>query len=259
MAADVIRIQVQEACHARNVGDGVRIFVGPVSLEIRAGEFVAIVAPPASGKTSLLRMIAGTLPVTSGEIRITGARIRPPEGDCGLVLQHPALLGWRTVMQNILLQAQLRGLDLVESQSHARRMLAWLGLSEYEEGWPEDLPPGFAPLVSVCRALVHRPSLLLLDEPFRLLDPLVQERILDGFQRLWLETKTTTVLCTGNIQEGVLLADRVAVMSRHPGKILQEFPIDLPRPRRMDRTMSPRIAEFCSRIRTLFQAQGVLP
>ena len=259
MAAEVIRIQIQEACHARAVGGRIQTVLGPLSLDIRAGEFLAIVAPPASGKTSLLRMIAGNLPVTSGEIRITGARVGPPERDCGLVLQQPALLGWRTVMQNILLQAQLRRLDLAESRNRARRLLAWFALSEYEDSRPDDLPPGAAQLISVCRALVHRPALLLLDEPFRMLDPLVLERILDGFQHLWLETKTTAVLCTGNIQEAVLLSDRVAVMSQRPGIILQEFPINLPRPRRMDRTMSPQIAEYCSRIRTLFQAQGVLP
>ena len=259
MTAEVIRVQIQQACHTRAVGGKTQTIVGPVSLDIRAGEFLAIVAPPSSGKTSLLRMIAGTLPVTSGEIRITGTRILPPERDCGMVLQQPALLGWRTVMQNILLQAQLRGLDLAESRNRARRLLAWFGLSEYEESRPDDLPPGTAQLVSLCRALIHCPSLLILDEPFRMLDPLVLERILDGFQHLWLETKTTAVLCTGNIQEAVLLSDRVAVMSQRPGRILQEFAIDLPRPRRMDRTTAPRIAEFCSSIRTLFQAQGVLP
>jgi len=259
MTAEILRIQIQQACHARAVGARLRTVVGPVSLDIRAEEFLAIVAPPASGKTSLLRMIAGTLPVTSGEIRITGARVRPPERDFGLVLQHPALLGWRTVMQNILLQAQLRGLDLAESRNRARRLLAWFGLSECENCRPDDLPAGAAQLVSLCRALVHRPALLLLDEPFRLLDPLVLERILDGFQHLWQEMKPTAVLCTGNMQEAVVLADRVAVMSQGPGRILQEFPIDLPRPRRMDRTIAPRIAEYCGRIRTLFQAQGILP
>jgi len=121
------------------------------------------------------------------------------------------------------------------------------------------LPLGMAQLVSVCRALVHRPALLLLDEPFRMLDTLALEQILDAFQRLWLETKTTALLCTGNIQEAVLLSDRIAVMSQGPGRILQEYLIDLPRPRRMDRATTPLIAEYCSRIRTLFRAQGVLP
>lgn len=257
--AAALRIQVQNACHVRMAGRETQTVVGPISMEIRGGEFLSIVAPPASGKTSLLRMIAGTLPVTGGEIRIMGARIQPPERDFGLVLQKPALLGWRTVMQNILLQAELRGLNLAESRNRARRLLAWFDLSKFEESRPHELPPGTAQLVSVCRALVHCPALLLLDEPFRMLNTLALEQILDAFQRLWLETKTTALLCTGNIQEAVLLSDRIAVMSQGPGRILQEYSIDLPRPRRMDRATTPLIAEYCSRIRTLFRAQGVLP
>ena len=259
MPTAALRIQIQDAYHTRVAGRETQTVVGPVSLDISGGEFLSIIAPPASGKTSLLKMIAGILPVTGGEIRIEGARIQPPERDFGLVLQQPALLGWRTVMQNILLQAELRGLDLVGSRNRARRLLAWFGLSRFEESRPDELPPGAAQLISVCRALVHCPALLLMDEPFRMLDTMALEQILDGFQRLWLETGTTALLCTGNIHEAVLLSDRVAVMSQRPGRILQVFSIDLPRPRRMDRATTPQIAEYCSRIRTLFRAQGVLP
>jgi NitT/TauT family transport system ATP-binding protein len=107
--------------------------------------------------------------------------------------------------------------------------------------------------------LIHNPSLLLLDEPFRMLDPLALEQILDGFQRLWAETETTALLCTCNMLEAVLLSDRVAVLSPRPGRILQDYAIELPRPRRLDKAMTPQIAEYCNRIRILFRAQGVLP
>jgi NitT/TauT family transport system ATP-binding protein len=259
MTTPTLQIQIDNAHHTRIVERETRTLVGPVSLEIKAGEFLSIVGPVGCGKTILLKMIAGILPVSGGAIRIVGAKLEPPSRDFGLVLQEPALLPWRTSMQNILLQAEMRSLNLEQSRNRARRLLAWFGLSRFEESKPHELLPGTSQAISICRALVHGPSLLLLDEPFRTLDPLSLEPMLDAFQRLWAETGTTALLFTRNLHEAVLLSDRVAVMSPRPGRISGIIPVDLPRPRRLDRAMTPQIAEYGSRIRTLFRAQGVLP
>jgi NitT/TauT family transport system ATP-binding protein len=259
MSTPTLRIQVDNAHYIRAIGGESQIVVGPVSFDIKSGEFLSIIGPASCGKTSLLKMIAGILQATGGEIRISGAKLNPPCRDFGLVPHEPALLPWRTCMQNILLHAEMRRTDMDLSRNRARRLLAWFGLSRFEERKPHELPPGAAQAISICRALVHEPSLLLMDEPLRSLNPLELEQMLDGFQRLWTESGTTAMLCTCNMQEAVLLSDRIAVMSPRPGRILEIISIDLPRPRRLDKTMTPQIADYCSRIRTVFRAQGILP
>jgi NitT/TauT family transport system ATP-binding protein len=162
-------------------------------------------------------------------------------------------------MENVLLPAEMLNLNMEESKNRARRLLAWFGLSRFEGRHGNTLPASMANAVSVCRALVHNPSLLLMDEPFRILDALVHEQTLDGFQRLWAENKTTAILCTCNLHEAVLLSDRVVVLSSGPGRILEIVRVDLPRPRRLDKAMTPRIADYCNRIRMVLRAQGTVP
>ncbi len=258
-ASAKFEFRLENLSHLRRVGRTSDVVVGPVSLELKGGEFLSVIGPAACGKTALVKMIAGILQISEGKVCISGAEIHPPCRDFGLVLKRPALLPWRTSMRNILLQAEMCGPDPGESRDRARRLLAWFGLSKFEHSLPHELPRGGAEAVAICRALVHNPALLVMDEPFGSLDPLAIELILDAFQRLRVESGTTTLLCTGNLQEAVLLGDRVAVMSPQPGRILQTFSVDLPRPRRMDKSMTPRIAEYCNRIRTSFRALGILP
>jgi NitT/TauT family transport system ATP-binding protein len=259
MASAKFEFRIENLSHLRKAGSTTEVVVGPVSLELKRGEFLSVIGPAACGKTALVKMIAGILEMSEGKVCISGAEIHPPCRDFGLVLKRPALLPWRTSMRNILLQTELCGLDSRESRDRARRLLAWFGLSKFEHCLPHELPRGAAEAVAICRALVHNPALLLMDEPFGSLDPLASELVLDAFQRLRVESGTTTLLCTGNMQEAVLLGDRVAVMSPQPGRIMQTFSIDLPRPRRMDKSMTPQIAEYCNRIRTSFRALGILP
>ncbi len=259
MPTPSFQVQIEDAQYAKGLGSESRALVGPIRLDIKGGEFLSILGPSASGKTTLLKMIAGILQPTSGKVLTCGVKTQSPGCDFGLVFADPALLPWRSSMQNILLQAEMRGLGLQESRNRAQRLLAWLGLSRYEECRPHELPPGTAGAVSLCRALIHNPSLLLMDDPFRTLDPLALEQRLDGFQRLWAETGNTAALFTGNMHEAILLADRVAVLSPRPGRILECIAIDLPRPRRFDKATTPVIAEYAQRIRAIFRAQGVLP
>jgi NitT/TauT family transport system ATP-binding protein len=252
-------VQLASAHHDRTLPAGVQHTVGPLSLDIQEGEFLSVIGPAGCGKTTLLKMIAGLLPLSGGTLSVAGAERKPPGCKFGLALHEPALLPWRTSLQNVLIQAEFQDLDPAESGHRARRLLAWFGLSDYENRRPHELPPGTSCAVSICRALVHNPSLLLLDDPFRSLDSLSLERMLDGFQRLWAEAGCTAFLCTCNMLEAILLSDRVAVMSNAPGRILDCLAIDLPRPRRLDKATAPQIAEYRSRIRMLFRAHGILP
>jgi len=254
-----LALSLQDAHRSCWVGNESRTVVGPISLEVGSGEFVSILGPSASGKSTLLRMIAGLVPITNGRILIGGTTIEETRRAIGLVLQRPALLPWRTTMENVLLPAEMLNLNREESRNRARRLLAWFGLSRFEGCLADTLPAGMANAVSVCRALVHNPSLLLMDEPFLILDALVHEQILDGFQRLWAENKTTAVLCTRNLFEAVLLSDRVIVLSPGPGRILEIVSVDLPRPRRLDKAMTPQITDHCNRIRMILRAQGSVP
>jgi NitT/TauT family transport system ATP-binding protein len=251
-------VQIRDLCHFRQDAPKPEPVLGPISITVASGEFVSLLGPVSCGKTSLLKLIAGILPVVRGEITVSDACL-PGQCGIGLVPERPALLPWRTSMDNILLQAEIDGLDMEESRRRARRLLAWFGLSSLEERRPHDLPPGAAPAVAICRAMAQNPALLLLDDPFRQLAPLMLETMLDGFQRLWMESCTTAILCTGNIQEAVLLSDRIAVLTASPGRILEVLAIDLPRPRRLDKAMTPQIVEYSNRIRTLFRSQGILP
>ena len=236
-----------------------RNILGCASLEIGEGEFFSFVGPSRCGKTRLLRMLAGLLPAAPGEILISGKRVTGPQTETGFIFSNPALLEWRTALSNVLLQAEVRGLRRTAHEARARRLLAAFGLSGSEERRPCELTPYLKVCVSICRALVHEPPLLILDDAFRFVDPIARERILMDLQHLWMSAGTTAVLVTENIREAVQLSDRVAVLSPHPAEVVQVFPIPLPRPRRMDKGTTPQIAEYSSRIRTLFHAQGVLP
>ena len=259
MARPMTEIRVQNLRCALTIQGSVQEIVGPVSFGIKGGEFLAVAGPPRCGKTTLLKMLAGLRPTAGGEISSAGFNLQPPHRNFGLVLQDPGLLPWRTSIRNILLQTEIRGLDFGEAARRARHLLAWFGLAGYEKRRPHELPHGAAQIVSICRAMIHAPGLLLMDDPFLRLDPIAREKALDAFQRLWTETRPAVLLCTSDIHQAILLSDRVVVLSSAPGRVLDDFEVDLPRPRRLDRASILQMADYCGRIRTLFRAQGVLP
>ncbi len=230
---------------------------GPFHLAVGRGEFMALIGPRGSGKSTLLRMIAGLVPLSAGEIHVAGSAVVSPLTDIGIVFEKPLLLEWRTALENVLLQAEIRGLDHNSSVVRARRLMVILGLGGIEDRKPNDLAPGMAVRVALCRALLHDPPLLLLDNPFHTLDPLEREQIVSDIQRLGLTPAATILFATHLPAEAVQLSDRVAVLS--PGGSVQHcLTIDLPRPRRFDRATTPRITEYCNSIRTLLYAQGTL-
>jgi NitT/TauT family transport system ATP-binding protein len=228
-----------------------------VNLEIRESEFVAIVGPSGCGKTTIMKMVAGLVPYTSGTITVGGKRVDRPQTDVGIVFQEPVLLDWRDVLANVMLQVDIRRLERAKYEPVARHLLEATGLTGFEDRRPYELSGGMRQRVSICRALVHDPPLLLMDEPFGALDALTREQISMDIQRVWMEKRKTALHITHSIPEAVLLADRVVVMSPRPGRIVEIIDIDLPRPRRLDK-LPPLFNEYSGRIRDIFKAKGVL-
>jgi NitT/TauT family transport system ATP-binding protein len=228
-----------------------------VTLDIRRSEFVAIVGPSGCGKTTILKMVAGLVPYTSGEISVGGSRVERPQTDVGIVFQESILLDWRDVLSNVMLQIDIRHMDRAKYEPVARHLLHATGLEGFESKKPYELSGGMRQRVSICRALVHDPPLLLMDEPFGALDALTREQISMDIQRVWMEKRKTALHITHSIPEAVLLADRVVVMSPRPGRIVEIIEIDLPRPRRLDK-LPPRFNDYAGRIREIFKAKGVL-
>ncbi len=230
---------------------------GEINLDIRESEFVAIVGPSGCGKTTILKMVAGLQPYTSGSITVAGRRVDCPQTELGIVFQDAILLDWRDILDNVMLQVDIRRLDRARYEPVARNLLAATGLGGFEHHKPFELSGGMRQRASICRALVHDPPLLLMDEPFGALDALTREQIAMDIQRVWMEKRKTALFITHSIPEAVLLADRVVVMSPRPGRIVEIIDIDLPRPRRLDK-VPERFNEYTNRIRDIFKAKGVL-
>jgi NitT/TauT family transport system ATP-binding protein len=230
---------------------------GEINLDIRESEFVAIVGPSGCGKTTILKMVAGLQPYSSGSITVGGRVVEQPITDLGIVFQDAILLDWRSVLDNVMLQVDIRNLDRAKYEPIARHLLELTGLKGFEHHKPFELSGGMRQRVSICRALVHDPPLLLMDEPFGALDALTREQISMDIQRVWMEKRKTALFITHSIPEAVLLADRVVVMSPRPGRIVEIIDIDLPRPRKLD-SMPEKFSEYTGRIRSIFKASGVL-
>ena len=228
-----------------------------VHLDIRQSEFVAIVGPSGCGKTTLLKMVAGLVPCSSGSISVGGRKVDRPQTDVGIVFQESILLDWRDVLSNVMLQVDIRGMDRAAYEAVAKHLLRQTGLEGFENKKPYELSGGMRQRVSICRALVHDPPLLLMDEPFGALDALTREQISMDIQRVWMEKRKTALHITHSIPEAVLLADRVVVMSPRPGRIVEILDVDLPRPRRLDK-LPPRFNDYAGRIRDIFKSRGVL-
>ena len=205
-----------------------------IDLDIRAGEFVCVVGPSGSGKSTLMMLIAGLRPSTSGAIRIDDKVVHKPQTEVGIVFQRDVLLDWRTSLGNVLFQIQMRKLDQRAFEPQARELLQSIGLGGFETKRPAELSGGMRQRVAICRALIHDPNVLLMDEPFGALDALTREQLMVELQDIWQRKQKTVVFITHSIQEAVFLADRVVVLSSRPGRIREVFEIDLPRPRSLE-------------------------
>ena len=227
-----------------------------IHLAASQGEFVTLVGPSGCGKTTLLRIVAGLIAPTSGEVKVSGRSLRGPTRDIGIVFQVPALMAWRSVLDNILLQIEIRRLAVAQYRARALELIKLVGLSGFEDRYPYQLSGGMQQRVSICRALVHDPSLLLMDEPFGALDALTREHMNVELQRIWLERRKTVLFVTHSTTEAVFLADRVLVMTARPGRIGDMLDVDLPRPRTLDVMTTEKFGTYVRRIRGALNAGG---
>jgi len=232
--------------------------LGPIDLRVEAGEFVTIVGPSGCGKSTLLSIVAGLTKASAGEVAIGDARVAGPYTDLGIVFQKDLLLDWRTVLDNVLLQAEVRGLDPRAYRSVANELLALVGLDGFQDHYPRELSGGMRQRVAICRALLLDPPVVLMDEPFAALDALTREQVAMDFADIWLKKQKTVIFITHAIAEAIILADRVLVMTPRPGKIDLELRVEIPHPRSMLVRETPEFAHYATEIRKRFEANGVL-
>lgn len=225
-----------------------------IDLEVRANEFVTLVGPSGCGKSTLLKLVAGLIRPTSGTVRLHDQVVREPSPDVGFVFQQPVLLPWRTVVENVLFSIEMLGRPTKLYRDRALELLRLAGLAGFETKYPRELSGGMQQRVAICRALVHDPSLLLMDEPFGALDAMTREEMGLELLRIWEERRKTILFVTHSIPEAILLADRVVVMTPRPGRIARILAVDLPRPRQVEMEFDARFAACSEAIRDLIFA-----
>jgi NitT/TauT family transport system ATP-binding protein len=251
-------LNVDNLCKVYGTRDGEVRALNSVSFSQQRGEFISHVGPSGCGKSTLLMIAAGLIPSSSGAIRVNGHAVDRPRTDIGIVFQNPVLLDWRTALGNIMLQAEARKMDRKEAEARARQLLATVGLAGFENRYPHELSGGMRQRVSICRALIHNPDHLLMDEPFGALDALTRDQLVLDLQALVSERRMTVLFITHSIAEAVFLSDRVIVMTPRPGCIDRIIDIDLPRPRTLAMREAPEFADYSRQILDLFLARGVL-
>jgi NitT/TauT family transport system ATP-binding protein len=227
-----------------------------IEFDVADGEFVTIVGPSGCGKSTLLKILTGTLRKTAGQIMLRGQEVDGPSRDVGIVFQTPVLLPWRTILQNVMLPIELHRRDPPKYEERARSLLELVGLEGYESKYPTELSGGMQQRVGICRALVHDPALLLMDEPFGALDAMTREQMNIELLRIWAQNRKTILLVTHSIAEAVFLGDRVIVMSPGPGRITEIIDIDLPRPRGLEMINSAGFGRYVRAIRAHFATAG---
>jgi NitT/TauT family transport system ATP-binding protein len=256
-APSVIEINELSKHYATRTGENV-VALDNVDLTVADGEFVSVVGPSGCGKTTLLKIVAGLLSRTHGEVQLRGTPVDAPRKDIGIVFQHAVLMPWRTVLQNALLPVEVQKLDKSRFRKRAHELLELVGLGGFEDKYPFELSGGMQQRNSIVRALVTDPALLLMDEPFGALDAMTREQMNVELLRIWEESRKTVVFITHSIPEAVFLADRVVVMTPRPGRIAAIHDVPLPRPRTLDLMGEPEFGSLVTRIRHHFDAEGTL-
>jgi NitT/TauT family transport system ATP-binding protein len=225
-----------------------------LSFEVADGEFLSLLGPSGCGKSTLLMMIAGLIDPSAGEIRIKDAKVAGPRREVGVVFQSPVLLPWRTVLQNVLFPIELLKLPRRQYELRAMDLLRMAKIDEFSGLLPRQLSGGMRQRVAICRALVHDPSILLMDEPFSALDAITRDEMAVELQRIWQANRKTVIFVTHSIREAAFLSDRVLVMARRPATIIDELPIDLPRPRAIAVTEDEAFNRLVRHLRNAIEA-----
>ncbi|NPV54467.1 MAG: ABC transporter ATP-binding protein [Firmicutes bacterium] len=250
-------IEIRDLSKTYKTRDGWVEALNNINLTIKYGEFVSLVGPSGCGKSTLLQIVAGLIPSSKGTVIVDGKEVRRPITNVGIVFQEHLLLDWYDVLRNVLLQIEMRNLNRTDYKEQALWLLKRVGLDGFETKYPYELSGGMRQRVSVCRALVHDPPLLFMDEPFGALDALTRDEIGIDLEKLWLASKKTVLFVTHSISEAIKLSDRIVVMTPRPGRIEEIIEVDLPRPRG-DMQFSEPFNELYNRIFGIFRSKGFL-
>ena len=246
----MIRVErLSQVFHSRDGGSVVALH--DVSLGVERNEFVSLVGPSGCGKSTMLRLVAGLIAPTRGALEIDGTRVTEPRRDIGIVFQSPTLLPWATVAENVLFPLRLMRESGSDSRARAQSLLDLVGLAGFESRYPRELSGGMQQRAAICRALIHDPAILLMDEPFGALDALTREVMSRELLRIWTENPKTIVFVTHSIPEAVFLSDRVIVMSPRPGRIAEVIEVPLERPRTFEMEGRSEFQDCTQRIRRL--------
>jgi NitT/TauT family transport system ATP-binding protein len=239
-------------------GDGGTLALRGTSLAVKEGEFVAVVGPSGCGKSTLMKAVTGLWPPTRGRVRVGGKDVTGPLGIVGMAFQNSVQLPWRNTLDNIMLPLEIvephasrLRTDRKAYEAKARELMALVGLSGFEAKFPWQLSGGMQQRASLCRALIHEPKLLMLDEPFGALDMFTREELWGVLQDLWMTKKPTVILVTHDLREAAFLADRIVVMSNRPGRIISEHTVMFPRPRTLETTYLGDFTELTHGLRGL--------
>ncbi|WP_455383470.1 ABC transporter ATP-binding protein [Salinispira pacifica] len=251
-------IRVRDLSKQFATRDGEIEALSGVSFDIREGEFLAVIGPSGCGKSTMLTILAGLLDPTSGWVEIGGERVSGPYTDLGIVFQNHVLLDWLTTIDNVLFQTDMRRLPRREYEARARELLRMVSLDGFEDRHPYELSGGMKQRTAICRALLHDPPLLLMDEPFGALDALTRDQLCIDVEKIWMSSRKTVVFITHSVQEAVQLADRILVMTPRPGRMYKVVDVDLPRPRYRDGIRMPEYGRLIESIKETFLEQGVL-
>jgi NitT/TauT family transport system ATP-binding protein len=228
-----------------------------INLILTKGEFVTLLGPSGCGKSTLLKIVAGLVSASTGEVRISGESLAGVPDGLGMVFQRDVLLDWRTILDNVLLAAELKDLKRRDYEKRARDLLQLFGLAGYEHRHPWELSGGMRQRAAICRALLTGPELLLMDEPFGALDALTRDELNLELQRSW-SSGNTVLFVTHSIPEAIFLSDRIVVMASRPGRIVEVLDIDFLRPRELMVREEPAFSAYSRQIRQIFEAHGVL-
>ena len=226
-----------------------------ITLTIPRDQFVTLVGPSGCGKSTALKLISGITPPSEGEVRLNGQRLERPSRKIGMVFQRPVLLPWRNVVDNVLFPIEMLGWSVQAYRDTAKRLIELVGLRGFENALPNELSGGMQQRASICRALIYDPEMLLMDEPFGALDAMTREDLSIELLRIWTERRKTVVFVTHSINEAVLLADRVLVMTARPGQVVMDVPITLPRPRSLSTEFTSEFKDYVQMIRNAIYAE----
>lgn len=224
-----------------------------VQMSVGQGEFVSILGPSGCGKSTLLMIVGGLLPLTSGTVEIADETVTGPRRDTGVVFQAPVLMPWRTILGNVLFPIESLGLPPNGYRERAHDLLETTGLGGFGDNFPSELSGGMQQRVAICRALIHNPNLLLMDEPFSALDAMTRDTMNQELLRIWEEFKKTVLFVTHSIREAVFLSDRIFVMSPRPAVISDIVTIDLPRPRDLSIEETPEFNRYVAHLRAAIE------